>query len=218
MRRLDRPRRLLAIGLAGLAGFVDGVGFLSAGGYFVSFMSGNTTRLAVNIATEPALAVLPAVLLFGFTAGVFAGALVAMASGQRQARNVAALAAALLSAGAAARGMDLEPLALAALVLAMGAINNCFLREGESSFGLTYMTGALVRFGQGLAARLMGREAPDSFAMLALWGALGGGALLGAAVQQRWGEAAIAIAAGLSILAVAAAGLAGPEPAEAGDG
>lgn len=216
MRRLDRPRRLLAIGLAGLAGFVDGVGFLSAGGYFVSFMSGNTTRLAVNLAIDPALAILPAVLLFGFTAGVFAGALVAMASAHRQVRNVAALSAALLLAGAAAQGLDLEPLALAALVLAMGALNNCFLREGESSFGLTYMTGALVRFGQGMAARLMGREASDAVAMLALWVALGSGALLGAMVQQRWGEAAIAIAAGLSILAVAAAWLAGPERTERG--
>ena len=214
MRRLDRPRRLLAIGLAALAGFVDGIGFLSAGGYFVSFMSGNTTRLAVNLAIDPALAILPAVLLVGFTAGVFAGALVAMASAQRQVCNVAALSAALLLAGAAARGLGLEPLALAALVLAMGALNNCFLREGESSFGLTYMTGALVRFGQGMAARLMGREAPDALAMLALWVALGSGAVLGAMVQQRWGEAAIAIAAGLAALAVAAAWLAGPERTE----
>ena len=214
MDRLARPHRRLAIGLAALAGFVDGVGFLSAGGYFVSFMSGNTTRLAVNLATEPALAVLPAVLLFGFLAGVFAGALVAMADAAWQARNVAVLAAVLLVAGAASRAAGAEPLALAAMVLAMGALNNCFLRGGESSFGLTYMTGALVRFGQGLAARLMGREAPDSFGMLALWAALGGGGLFGAAAQQRWGESAVAIAAGLAALAVAAAWLAGSERSE----
>ncbi|MDM8353607.1 DUF1275 family protein, partial [Brevundimonas diminuta] len=36
--------------LAGLAGYVDSLGFLHLGGVFVSFMSGNTTRLAVNLA------------------------------------------------------------------------------------------------------------------------------------------------------------------------
>ena len=56
MDRLDRPRRMLAIGLAGLAGFVDATGFLSAGGYFTSFMSGNTTRFGVDLATDPQMA------------------------------------------------------------------------------------------------------------------------------------------------------------------
>ncbi len=46
MNRLDRPRQVLALAIAFLAGGVDAVGFLSADGYFVSFMSGNTTRLA----------------------------------------------------------------------------------------------------------------------------------------------------------------------------
>lgn len=211
MQRLVHSHRRLAIGLAALAGFVDGIGFLSAGGYFVSFMSGNTTRLAVDLAVEPALAVLPAVLIAGFTCGVFAGALVAMGSARWQARNVAAFAATLLLAGAAASVAGSRPLALAALVLAMGALNNCFLRGGEGSFGLTYMTGALVRFGQGMAARLLGREAPESLGMLALWAALGGGALLGAAAHQRWGETSIALAAALAWIAVAGAALAGPE-------
>ena len=42
MRRYDRTRHLLALGLAFLAGEVDAVGFRVAGGYFTSFMSGNT--------------------------------------------------------------------------------------------------------------------------------------------------------------------------------
>ena len=63
VRQLDRPRRRLAIALAALAGFVDAVGFLTAGGYFASFMSGNTTRLGVDFANDPARALLPAALI-----------------------------------------------------------------------------------------------------------------------------------------------------------
>ncbi|MFX6760099.1 DUF1275 family protein, partial [Acinetobacter baumannii] len=41
---------LLACALSGLAGFVDGIGFLHLGGLFVSFMSGNSTHLGVSLA------------------------------------------------------------------------------------------------------------------------------------------------------------------------
>ena len=211
MQRLAPPHRRLAIGLAGLAGFVDGVGFLAAGGYFVSFMSGNTTRLAVDLATAPETALLPALLILGFAFGVFGGAIVALKSGAWRARNVLALVAGLLIAGAAAKFAGSAWLPLAALVLAMGALNNCFQREGESSFGLTYMTGALVRFGQGLAYHLCGREAPGFADLLLLWAALGGGAMLGALTFGRIGEAGIAVAAGLALAALAAAALAGPD-------
>jgi uncharacterized membrane protein YoaK (UPF0700 family) len=211
MQRLAPGQRRLAIGLAALAGFVDGVGFLTAGGYFVSFMSGNTTRLAVDLATDPSEALLPASLIAGFTCGVFLGAIVALRSGQWQARNVTILAGALLLAGAGADYAGSVPLALTGLVLAMGALNNCFQREGANSFGLTYMTGALVRFGQGLAYRLCGREAPGFLALLALWAALGLGAVLGALAQQRFGASSIAMAAALAWLAVAAAAAVGPD-------
>ncbi|MFJ5369898.1 DUF1275 family protein, partial [Bosea sp. CER48] len=47
MMRYDRPAMGLAFCLSGLAGFVDALGFLSLGGFFVSFMTGNTTRLGI---------------------------------------------------------------------------------------------------------------------------------------------------------------------------
>ena len=42
--------RLLAVCLSALAGYVDATGFIRLGGFFVSFMSGNSTRLAVGLA------------------------------------------------------------------------------------------------------------------------------------------------------------------------
>lgn len=65
MERYDHRRRRLAVALAGLAGFVDAIRTISAGGFFVSFMSGNTTRLGVALAIDPEQAVLPALLICG---------------------------------------------------------------------------------------------------------------------------------------------------------
>src|SRR3982074_2099714 len=40
----------LACALSALAGYVDGIGFIHLGGLFVSFMSGNSTRMGVSLA------------------------------------------------------------------------------------------------------------------------------------------------------------------------
>ncbi|MFN9499121.1 MAG: DUF1275 family protein [Erythrobacteraceae bacterium] len=53
MHRYDPARQRLAFGLAGLAGLVDATGFVVAGGYFTSFMSGNTTRMGVSWWSAP---------------------------------------------------------------------------------------------------------------------------------------------------------------------
>jgi len=185
MHRYDRPRRQFAIALSGLAGFVDSVGFLSAGGYFVSFMSGNTTRLGVSLGIDPAQALLPVLLISGFLCGVTVGALIALKAGRLRKPAVLTLVAGLLLAAAGARAVGAEHAMLLALVLAMGAINNTFQRGGEVTVGLTYMTGALVRLGQGFALWLAGKAEPGWTAWGALWGGLLCGAVLGAFLQDR---------------------------------
>src|ERR1700738_4910715 len=48
---LDSRRNIaLACALSALTGYVDGIGFLHLGGLFVSFMSGNSTRMGVSLA------------------------------------------------------------------------------------------------------------------------------------------------------------------------
>ena len=180
MNRFDRPRQALAVGLAALAGFVDAFGFLSADGYFVSFMSGNTTRLGVNIARDPALALVPALLILGFVLGVTWGAIVAARSGERRKVLVLTLVTGLLLVSALARMGGHDSAMLAALVLAMGALNNTFQRGGEVAVGLTYMTGALVRLGQGIASALLGGGSTGWTAYLLLWSGLALGAVGGA--------------------------------------
>ncbi len=199
MLRYDRPRRQFAIILAGLAGFVDAVGFLSADGYFVSFMSGNTTRLGVAMGTDPAAALLPVLLIAGFLCGVTTGALVALRAGPLRKPAVIAFVAALLLAGAGARAAGAERAMLLALVLAMGAINNTFQRGGEVSVGLTYMTGALVRLGQGFALWLAGRAERGWAAWGGLWAGLLCGAVLGAYLQSRLPLGCLWIAGGWAV-------------------
>ena len=205
MHRFDRPRQALAIGLAALAGQVDALGFLSAGGYFVSFMSGNTTRLAVDFAESWHKALSPALLIAGFVAGVTAGAVLARKAGRWRKPAVVGTVALLLLVAAGLRLAHFGNASLALLVLAMGALNNTFQREGEVAVGLTYMTGALVRFGQGLGGRIAG-ERREGWALNGLlWLGLALGALAGALSFARIGHVALWIAAGFAVIMTLAA-------------
>jgi uncharacterized membrane protein YoaK (UPF0700 family) len=188
VHQLDIRRRVLAINLAALAGFVDATGFLAGAGYFVSFMSGNTTRLAVDLA-DGGPGLVPALAIVAFVIGVIGGALVAMRSAASRKPAVLALVAALLLIAAVAGTAGLVRAALIPLAMAMGALNNVFQRDGEVAVGLTYMTGALVRLGQGLAARLAGRNSPGWSANLWLWLGLFSGAVAGAATFPALGLA-----------------------------
>lgn len=190
---------MLAFAVAGLAGFVDAVGYLSANRYFVSFMSGNSTRMATDFVRDPASAAIPALLILGFVLGVASGSLVGHAAGRWRKPAVLALVTALLASGAAFGLAGLPAALLAMLVLAMGALNNT-LQQGDAPVALTYMTGALVRIGQALAAIARGRPQPGLGAFLALWVSLASGAALGAAAYLGIGVACLGIAVAVGAL------------------
>ncbi len=73
-----RPREWVLAGvLSSTAGYLDAVGFLDLGGYFVSFMSGNTTRMSAEAVGVDAVGAGKALGLIGlFFAGSFLGAVV----------------------------------------------------------------------------------------------------------------------------------------------
>lgn len=77
MRGYRGGEHALAVYLSSIAGFVDTIGFMYLGGYFLSFMSGNTTRLtaAVN-AGKWDVVVVAGGLMLTFLAGVATGALI----------------------------------------------------------------------------------------------------------------------------------------------
>ena len=201
MHRYDPARQRLALGLAGLAGLVDATGFVVAGGYFTSFMSGNTTRMGVELVERPALALAPLGLIACFLTGVIGGALIGRRFRGRHKRVMLGLIAALLAGGAALLVTGLPIPFLATSAMAMGLANNVFARDGEVTVGVTYMTGALVRFGQGVAARLAGESLPSTRGYGLLWSALAVGAAAGGGlclVEPAWA----AIAATLGAMAL----------------
>jgi uncharacterized membrane protein YoaK (UPF0700 family) len=91
------------------------------------------------------------------------------------------------------------PLAVAAMVLAMGLENTVFQVEGGSGLGLTYMTGALVKVGQLAAAALTGGRRWAWLPNLLLWAALVAGAVCGARAYRWINLAAIWFAAGVAL-------------------
>ena len=108
MVRYDRRTQALAVCLSALAGFVDAVAFINLGGFFVSFMSGNSTRLGVGLAQSAANAGVAFGLIATFVAGVVLGSLLGRRAGARR-RLVVLAAVAVLLAIAAVLGALYQP-------------------------------------------------------------------------------------------------------------
>ncbi|KQT54050.1 hypothetical protein ASG54_18890 [Aureimonas sp. Leaf460] len=211
--RWRRRRRLTGFsfvaGLAALAGMTDAIGFLSIG-HFVSFMSGNTTQLALALGGgDFRTALLLAGVLLAYVAGNAFGIVIIWMAGRRQ-FVLLGLIAALLAFAALLPGPERSALAVLSAVLAMGLVNAAVERVEGHPFGITYVTGALSRFGRGLGRWMVGDRSGAGWALeLVPFVGMLGGAVLGALFGIAHGRSAILLAAGLSAL-LAAASLAIP--------
>ncbi|WP_420138335.1 YoaK family protein [Sphingomonas sp.] len=209
MRRYGMRHRLLAYGLALLAGFVDALGFLQLGGLFVSFMSGNSTQLAVGLAGGMPASALAAAVIAMFVGGVMAGTFIGRLAGGWRKQWVLGFVTLILTIAATTvplgRSAFLAPLLMAC---AMGSANTIFQRDGEVSVGVTYMTGTLVKFSQHLATAIAGGPRFAWVPYLLLWLGLVAGAMLGAVSFHAHGLEALWIsAAGAAILLASATSL-----------
>ncbi|UZK65678.1 YoaK family protein [Sphingomonas sp. M1-B02] len=200
MHRTEPPMIVIAVCLAGLAGFVDALAFTSLGGFFASFMSGNTTRLGVGLGTgNGGVAMTAGALILSFVSGVILASVVARMAGRRYPAAVMTVVTLLLFLAAIVAAVAPGPIVLLLLASAMGVENGVFNRDGEVSIGLTYMTGSLVRMGQKLGNALMGdADRWDWVPYLALWLGFAAGVVFGAASQLRWGWDALWLAGAVS--------------------
>lgn len=205
MKDYGRRGVMLAAALSAVAGYVDAVGFMTLGGFFVSFMSGNSTRLGVGLASGRADQVFMAGGLIAlFVVGVVLGATVARRAGEERRWAVLTAEALLLLIAAGLCSIGLRQAGMVAVVLAMGVENAVFQRQGDVGVGLTYMTGTLVRMGQRIATALHGGPRWEWLPFLALWAGLASGGALGALVFLRWGVLALWPAC-LAVVAMAVA-------------
>jgi uncharacterized membrane protein YoaK (UPF0700 family) len=197
--RLDSTDQTFAICLSALAGYVDAIGFLMTGGYFVSFMSGNTTRLGVGLAALSNEAGMAARLIIMFTGGVAIGTLIGRRLGAWRRPGLLALIAAMIAC-AAWLGNGYHPgLAIALVALAMG-MENTVLGDEDGAVGITYMTGTLVKAGRAFASSVTGGPALGWAPHLVLWSGLMSGAWIGAALFFRWQFFSLWLAAGALLL------------------
>ena len=204
MKDYSRRGVMLAATLSALAGYVDAVGFMTLGGFFVSFMSGNSTRLGVGLAMgqwEQAGVAFGLIALF--VVGVVIGATVARRFGEGRRSAVLAVESVLLLAGAGLCAMGWREAGMVAVVMAMGVENAVFQRQGDVGVGLTYMTGTLVRMGQRIASALHGGARWEWIPFLMLWMGLAVGGAIGAVSFLRLDVLALwlafAVVAGLTL-------------------
>jgi uncharacterized membrane protein YoaK (UPF0700 family) len=193
--------------LAGLAGMVDAIGYLHFSGLFISFMSGNSTQLAAALGQgQLAEAGTIAELIVLFVVGAAAGEVLAGVTGRSHMTWVL-IGVAILLVIAAALETASQP-----MVFAMGALNAAMRRAGSIPISLTFVTGVLVRFGQGIGDFLTRRVTGWNWlAQGTPWLGLITGATIGSAVYMRMGEGAIWVPIGVAAL-LAAYSVAIPQP------
>jgi len=198
---LDSTRNIwLACALSALAGYVDGIGFLHLGGLFVSFMSGNSTRMGVSLAEGEWRSAASALGLIAlFVVGAAAGSLIVLGRGVHRQPWILAAEAALLAIAGLCHALGLPDAAVAAIVMAMGMENAVFQIHGGAGLGLTYVTGALVKVGQLIASALTGGEPFGWVPNLLLWAALVIGSVCGAIAYHWINLAAIWFAAAFAL-------------------
>ena len=163
-------------------------------------MSGNSTRLAVNLSEHgwSLRGLLPFAIIVLFIVGVMVGTLIRGKAPRRKQVSVMAFVTAVLAAAAILSAFGQNVIAIALMVMAMGASNNVFVKEGEVSVGVTYMTGTLVKLGQRLAGRAIGLRKPWH-PYLVLWLGLLLGAVAGALSYSLLDLKCLWIAFGLSL-------------------
>jgi uncharacterized membrane protein YoaK (UPF0700 family) len=183
----------LAASLSVLAGMTDAIGFMATGD-FVSFMSGNTTRLAVAIsAGDMGVTVRLVWVVVAFVLGNALGIVVARRGGRRALPLLMCIA--MLLCLAAAWPLDSYLPTLVAAILAMGMLNAAVEQVNGLPVGLTYVTGALSRFGRGLGRWMLGERRNGWRVQLVPWIGMFLGAVIGALLEQRLGLKALLVSA-----------------------
>lgn len=184
--------------LAALAGVLGATAFTHSEGYFVTFMTGNAQRAVLGyFRHDLLLSITAALLLVCFVAGVVVASVCRRRfwSGHPHGPTVltttslvAATALDIIEDGWDENMLDFAPIML--VVFGIGALNTSFVKGGEVSVPLSYVTGTLVKMGQGIERHMAGGTVADwlgyflLFASFVLGGAIGGGISL--VVNGTW--------------------------------
>ncbi|OHV06796.1 YoaK family protein [Mycobacterium talmoniae] len=179
--------------LSALAGVLGATAFSHSAGYFVTFMTGNAQRAVMGFFAEeewatasPWLAVSAALLMVAFVAGVISASLCRryLWPTRPHASTVLATLALVLATvvdlflGGPALPVPFFPIVL--VTFGVGALNTTFVnKDGETTIGLSYMTGTLVKMGQGIERHCNGGKLTDWLGYFLILASFMGGATIG---------------------------------------
>lgn len=207
-RHYDSETRLSWV-LAGLAGVLAATAFTHSDGYFVTFMTGNAGRAVLGLFSDGQwMAIAAAALLVAFISGVVAASLChrhlwrSRPHGALRLTAVSLLAATILDwiEGGPSLPVPLLPILLVAF--GVGTLNTTFVRDGEVSIPLSYVTGTVVKLGQGIERHISGGTYLDWFGhFMLLAGYVGGAAVGGCIGLVAGGTWMLAIATVICVLA-----------------
>ncbi|MDB5505758.1 MAG: hypothetical protein JWR75_396 [Devosia sp.] len=192
------PRLSVGLLLTFAAGFIDAIGFIELGGFYTSFMSGNTTQLGGAIAMGAWPIVLVTASLVGlFLLGSVAGSMLALIDARWSPGAVVLLVLVILGVTAVMIRAGLPPSqSMLALAAAAGAQNAIVPAAGSVRLGTTFVTGTLFAAGQDFARALFRQAPPLRWAQhLLVWLSLLLGGLLGAAAYAIAGTLALLLPA-----------------------
>ena len=172
-----------------IAGFVDAVGYAHLGGLFLSFMSGNTTRLGIALGQQHwAMAGQAVTVIASFVFGAFLGTLLSMRAGSWKLVLILAVEVALFALATGLVLLDAGFAALLPVAVGMGLQNSVHQVVGGADIGKSFVTGALFGMGQALAKCLAGTAKHEEWlAYAASWGSFVAGAMTGAIALGGFG-------------------------------
>jgi uncharacterized membrane protein YoaK (UPF0700 family) len=174
----------LSLVLAALAGLIGAAAFMHTAGYFVTFMTGNTERAVLgHFHDESDTAISAALLLVSFLSGVVVASWCRRRYWSRHAHGPTLLTTASLAAASIidrsfdTPNIDFVPILFVAF--GVGALNTSFVKDGEVSVPLSYVTGTLVKMAQGIERHISGGDYADWLGYCLLYSAFTLGATLG---------------------------------------
>lgn len=207
--------------LSVIAGMSDAIGF-SQTGEFVSFMSGNTTRMAIAFSNHDLSRGLRLFTVIGlFVLGNTLGAIVGHLGRTHKRTCLLIYSFFLLGVSATLPRVvgypdtlglenlpgavrtyvpDMSLVSLVLLIFAMAGLN-CTVEIAEGvGLSLTFVSGALAKLGRGLGNLFMGEGRVDWTVQLGPWGGLVLGAIIGNLLDNRYGREALWLPAVISLL------------------
>jgi uncharacterized membrane protein YoaK (UPF0700 family) len=176
--------------LAVLAGVLGATAFMHSDGYFVTFMTGNAQRGVLGYFRHDVVqGVTAAALILCFVTGVVVASMCRRRfwAGHPHGPIVlttfsllAATALDIIDQGWQEAKLDFAPIML--VVFGIGALNTSFVKDGEVSVPLSYVTGTLVKMGQGIERHIAGGKASDWLGYFLLFASFVLGAAVGGAI------------------------------------